>query len=57
MRQNKQPFNEKGQEHGCWETYNDDGTVWYKCNYINGLWHGYFEYSIFGKIIKEYAAR
>ena len=57
MRQNKQPFNEKGQEHGCWETYNDDGTVWYICNYINGLWHGYFEYSIFGKIIKEYAAR
>ena len=57
MLQDKKPLNEKGQEHGYWERYYDNGTIWYKCNYINGAWYGYFEHHVFNTINKEYAAR
>ena len=60
--QDKTPRNEKGEPHGHWEKYNN-GRLWYKCNYINGVWYGYFEhhndepYGRFPRISKEYAAR
>lgn len=57
MLQDKQPYNEQGQEHGHFEKYNYDGTLLYICNYINGAWYGYYEHHIDGRIIKEYAAR
>jgi hypothetical protein len=55
--QDKRPKNEKGQRHGHWEMYRDDGSVWYICNYINGFWYGYFEHHRFPRLTREYYAR
>lgn len=56
--QNKdiKPINDKGQAHGYWESYWNDGTLWYKCFFINDVEYGYEEilrYRI--KKIKYYA--
>jgi hypothetical protein len=53
----KTPINANGQRNGYWEKYRSDKTLWYKCNYINGVWHGYFEHHRFPRITKEYAAK
>lgn len=55
----KVPTNKQGQAHGLVVRYKKKGTaLWYMCNYINGVWYGYFqENCISGKINKEYAAR
>ena len=37
------PRNEKGQAHGCQETYFANGQLSYKENYVNGKPHGYQE--------------
>lgn len=48
--QNKdiKPINDKGQAHGCWETYWNDGTLWYKCFYVNDVIYGYVNWNMFG---------
>ena len=37
------PRNEKGELHGCWESYYSNGQLHFKGNYINGKLHGYSE--------------
>jgi antitoxin component YwqK of YwqJK toxin-antitoxin module len=37
-------YNEKGEKHGYWEWYYDNGQLSYKGNYVNGKEHGYWEY-------------
>lgn len=53
----KRPYNEQGICHGKWVVYHDNGKLYYICNYIDGVWYGYFEHHRFGRITKEYAAR
>jgi antitoxin component YwqK of YwqJK toxin-antitoxin module len=36
-------YNEKGEKHGYWERYYDNGLVMYKGNYVNGKEHGSWE--------------
>jgi antitoxin component YwqK of YwqJK toxin-antitoxin module len=36
-------YNDKGQSHGYWEYYYDNGQLEYKGNYVNGDKHGYWE--------------
>ncbi len=33
-------YNDKGEKHGPWEVYWNDGNIMYKENYINGKEHG-----------------
>jgi hypothetical protein len=37
-------FDENGKEHGYWESYYENGQLYYKGNYVNGKPHGYWEY-------------
>ena len=53
----KQPLNEKGNHHGKWVVYQNNGRLYYICNYIDGEWYGYFEHHRLGRINKEYNAR
>jgi len=41
MKKNIKPKNDKGQRHGYWEVYFDNGELWYKCVYINGVINGF----------------
>ena len=36
-------YNEKGEKHGYWEYYFDNGQLHYKGSYSNGKQHGYWE--------------
>lgn len=36
----KNQYNEKGQKHGYWEEHYNNGQLYYKCNYVNGEYHG-----------------
>lgn len=36
-------YNNKGQKHGYWKSYWNDGTIYYKCFYVNGIEYGYEE--------------
>ena len=36
-------YNEKGEKHGYWEIYYDNGKLYSKGNYVNGKEHGYWE--------------
>jgi antitoxin component YwqK of YwqJK toxin-antitoxin module len=36
-------YNEKGERHGYWEIYHDNGQLCYKGNYVNDNRHGYWE--------------
>jgi antitoxin component YwqK of YwqJK toxin-antitoxin module len=36
-------FNAKGEKHGYWEDYWDDGKLMYKGNYVAGKLHGLWE--------------
>ena len=52
------PRNDQGHPHGHWNKYHNDNTLWYKCDYINGKLHGYYEYRIpNGDVINIYYAR
>jgi antitoxin component YwqK of YwqJK toxin-antitoxin module len=37
-------YNEKGEQHGYWESYHDNGQLYFKGSYLNGKQHGYWEY-------------
>ena len=51
MKINITPKNEKGQRHGYWEWYYDNGQLECKGSYINGQAHGYWEiYDCNGKL-------
>lgn len=44
MQDNKKDIrsrNDKGQAHGYWEVYWNDGTLYYKCFYVNNIIYGY----------------
>jgi len=49
-------YNDKGERHGPWEIYHDNGKLWYKKNYVNGKAQGLFEiYDSNGKLsYKQY---
>ena len=36
-------YNEKGERHGVWEDYYDNGQLRYRGNYVNGIEHGICE--------------
>ena len=36
-------FDENGNRHGLWESYYDNGQLYFKANYVNGKEHGYWE--------------
>jgi antitoxin component YwqK of YwqJK toxin-antitoxin module len=40
---NIKPRNENNQPHGYFEYYYDNGELYYKGNYVNGIRHGYWE--------------
>jgi antitoxin component YwqK of YwqJK toxin-antitoxin module len=46
MQDNNKPKNAKGQPHGLWESYWENGQILYKSQFINGerhgLWEGYW---------------
>jgi len=44
MNKNITPTNAKGQPHGLWEYYWNNGKIWYKCVFINGKEIGFEEY-------------
>jgi antitoxin component YwqK of YwqJK toxin-antitoxin module len=39
----KNIINDKGQRHGYWEVYYDNGQLYFKGDYVNGQRHGYSE--------------
>jgi len=43
MNKNITPFNDKGQPHGYWEYYWENGKLHFKCVYINGETNGFEE--------------
>ena len=36
-------YNEKGERHGVWESYHDNGQLSYRGSYVNGKSHGVWE--------------
>jgi antitoxin component YwqK of YwqJK toxin-antitoxin module len=36
-------YNDNNERHGYWEGYHDNGQLWYKENFINGMRYGYWE--------------
>ena len=36
--------NEQGEKHGPWETYDTNGKLWSKANYLNDVLHGPLEW-------------
>jgi len=44
MSKNLRPHNNKGQRHGVWQTYFNNGKLEYKGNYVNGSQHGLCEH-------------
>ena len=43
-KQNQEPKNERGEPHGQWMCYYEDGTLWFMDNNINGDVYGYGVY-------------
>jgi len=43
MKEHKTPTNAKGQRHGYWEYYWENGKLHFKCVYINGETNGFEE--------------
>ena len=43
-KKNKIPTNEKGQPHGYWEVYYENGNLAYKGHHINGKRNGSWEF-------------
>jgi antitoxin component YwqK of YwqJK toxin-antitoxin module len=53
MSKNNQ-YNEKGQRHGLWKFYFDNGQLWEKGTYVNGKPHGMWKhYNRDSKIKKQ----
>jgi antitoxin component YwqK of YwqJK toxin-antitoxin module len=52
----KNKYNTEGNREGYWEYYHNNGTIWFKGNFINGIRIGYWEeYFNNGKMYsKEY---
>ena len=51
-KKNKTPLNKKGQPHGFWEKYYDNGQLFSKGNFVNGKADGYWEtYFYTGKLL------
>jgi len=51
---NIKPYNNKNQRHGYWESYWDDGDLWYKSFFQNNKRVGYSEwYSYDGKFTRK----
>ncbi len=47
-------YNDKGELHGYWEVYHNNGNLWYKGNYINGEYIGNWEwFNVDGNIIEK----
>jgi hypothetical protein len=46
----KEPLNDKGDAHGIWESYYDNGQLHYKGEFINGIRHGLWEGYYYGQI-------
>ncbi len=47
-------FDDKGYAHGYWETYWDNGNLYWRGNFINSMFSGKFEwYNNDGKIIEK----
>ena len=42
IKKNIHPFNNKRQKHGLWIHYENDGSLWSKCYWINDIKHGYW---------------
>jgi len=40
-KEDKRPFNDKGQRHGLWESYWTNGQLYYKCVFINNKQNGF----------------
>lgn len=40
-KENQEPKNEKGEPHGQWICYFDNGNLWFMDHNINGVEHGY----------------
>lgn len=38
------PINNKGEKHGYWERYRENGNLWYKGCYVHGKAYGYWEW-------------
>lgn len=52
---NTKPRNDKGQAHGYWESYWDNGNPWYKGSYHNNKQIGYWrDYSNNKLLLKTY---
>jgi hypothetical protein len=51
--------NDKGQAHGYWEVYWNDGTLYYKYYVLNSMAYGYSQLYETNElhVIKEYHAR
>ena len=50
-KKDKTPKNKQYQKHGYWERYWGNGTLFYKCNYVNGIALGFDEtYQLDGTI-------
>jgi hypothetical protein len=59
---NQEPRNDKGEPHGKWIFYHDDGTLWFMGNKFNNQVYGYCIYQERGEngeltYVKEYYAR
>ena len=56
MKEDIEPRNDKGQQHGYWENYWDNGNLMFRCVYINGQRNGIVEYHMVtdGKVTEKY---
>jgi len=56
MKKDIKPYNAKGQQHGYWELYWDNGDLMFKCVFINGEENGIDEYymNTDGKVTEKY---
>jgi len=42
-KEDKRPFNDKGQRHGLWEIYHYNGQLMYRCVFINGKLNWFYD--------------
>jgi antitoxin component YwqK of YwqJK toxin-antitoxin module len=40
----KNKYNTEGKKEGYWEEYHENGELWYKGSYTNGIMDGYWEF-------------
>ena len=51
--QDKQPLNDKDQQHGQWEVYYHNGNLMYKGTYLKGEYIGLWIWGIANGLIEE----